>query len=39
MAYRTFKRSCRNWQEFAKARKFTDMTGLTYDRARDRCDE
>lgn len=36
--YRTFKRSCRNWTEFAKARKITEDTGLTYEQARDRCE-
>jgi len=35
--YRTFKRSCRNWQEFASARKITEETGLTYDQAAQRC--
>lgn len=38
MAYRTFKRSCRNWEEFGSARKFTDMKGLTLEQARARCD-
>jgi len=37
MAYKTFKRSCRNWQQFATARKITVETGLTYDQARERC--
>lgn len=36
--YRTFKRSCRNWQEFASARKITEETGLTYEQARERCE-
>ena len=35
--YKTFKRSCRNWKEFGSARKITDMTGLTYEEARQRC--
>lgn len=35
--YKTFKRSCRNWREFAQARKITVETGLTYDQAADRC--
>jgi hypothetical protein len=39
MTYRTFKRSCRNWREFASARKFTDRTGLTYEEARQRCED
>lgn len=37
--YRTFKRSCRNWEEFAKARKITDARGLTWEEARRRCEE
>jgi hypothetical protein len=37
--YKTFKRSCRNWEEFANARKITVDTGLTYDEARERCKE
>jgi hypothetical protein len=37
--YRTFKRSCRNWQEFATARKITVSTGLTYEEAREECRE
>lgn len=36
--YKTFKRSCRNWQEFARARKITVDTGLTIDEARRACD-
>lgn len=36
--YYTFKRSCRNWQEFASARKFRDESNLTYDEARRRCE-
>ena len=39
MTYRTFKRSARNWEEFASARKITDETGLTYEEARERCQE
>ena len=35
--YKTFIRSCRNWPQFARARKITDATGLTYDEARRRC--
>lgn len=38
-SYRTFKRSCHNWREFASARKFTDMDGLTHEQARQRCEE
>ena len=37
--YRTFKRSCTNWREFGSARKMTVETGLTYDQARERCQE
>lgn len=37
--YRTFKRSCVNWQQFASARKMTVDTGLTYAQAQDRCKE
>lgn len=37
--YRTFKRSCRNFREFASARKITDDRGLTYEEARRRCQE
>lgn len=37
--YRTFKRSCRNWTEFAKARKITEDRGLTYEEAKKRCEE
>ncbi len=29
--YRTFKRSARNWQQFASARKITEERGLTYE--------
>ncbi len=35
--YRTFKRSCTNWKEFASARKLTEDIGLTYEQARERC--
>jgi len=35
--YKTFKRSCINWATFAKGRKITVDTGLTYDQARERC--
>lgn len=37
--YKTFKRSARNWQEFTSARKITVETGLTYEQARQRCEE
>jgi hypothetical protein len=39
MTYKTFKRSCTNWKQFAKARKMTVDTGLTYEEAQRRCDE
>lgn len=37
--YRTFKRSCRNWREFASARKITESRGLSYERAREECEQ
>lgn len=37
--YKTFKRSCTNWDEFATARKITVDTGLTYEEAREACRE
>jgi len=37
--YRTFKRSCRDWEEFSAARKITDMRGLTEEEAWKRCDK
>lgn len=37
MAYRTFKRSATNWQQFGSARKITDERGLTCEEARQRC--
>lgn len=37
--YYTFKRSCKNWQEFASAEKITVTTGLSYDEAREECKE
>jgi hypothetical protein len=36
--YKTFKRSCTNWQEFASARKITEDTGLSYEQAQRRCE-
>lgn len=36
--YYTFKRSCTDWRSFARARKHTDMTGLTEAEARRRCE-
>lgn len=35
--FRTFKRSCTNWREFARARKITVDTGLTEEQALERC--
>lgn len=37
MTYRTFTRSARNWEEFARARKLTVSRGLTMDEARRQC--
>jgi hypothetical protein len=37
--YRTFRRSARNWEQFASARKITVRRGLTYDEARRMCME
>lgn len=37
--YKTFKRSCTNWEQFARARKITEETGLTCEQARQRCEE
>lgn len=33
----TFKRSCRNWEEFASAEKIIQETGLTYQEAKEAC--
>ena len=38
-SYRTFTRSCRNWEEFATARKYTVRSGLTAEEARQMCRE
>ena len=35
--YRTFIRSCTNWQTFAKGRKTTVSTGQTYQQVVDAC--
>ena len=35
--YETFKRSARNWTEFAQAEKTVVETGLTYSEAQDAC--
>jgi hypothetical protein len=37
MAYKTFKRSARNWDEFVTATKYADRSGLTREEARERC--
>ena len=37
--YRTFKRSATGWQSFARARKMTQDTGLTWAQARASCDQ
>jgi len=37
--YYTFKRSCRNWREFASAEKETVETGLSYTEAREACQQ
>jgi hypothetical protein len=37
--YKTFKRSCIDWKSFAKARKITEETGLSYLVARQRCED
>jgi len=35
--YKTFKRSCTNWRTFARARKTTVDTHLSYEEARRAC--
>jgi hypothetical protein len=37
--YKTFKRSCTNWEQFAKSRKITESTGLTYEQAKQECED
>jgi hypothetical protein len=37
--YYTFLRSCTDWKSFASARKITQDTGLSYEEARQRCDD
>ena len=37
--YKTFKRSVTNWEQFSKGRKVTEETGLSYETARQRCEE
>lgn len=36
-SYRTFTRSARNWEQFARARKMTVDLGLSLDEARRQC--
>jgi hypothetical protein len=36
--FKTFTRSCRNWEEFASARKTTVDRNLTEEEARRACD-
>lgn len=37
--YRTFKRTCKSFRQYAVARKITEETGLTYGQAQERCRE
>lgn len=37
--YKTFIRSATDWESFAKARKITQDTGLSYEKARERCED
>lgn len=37
--YKTFKRSCTGWEQFAKSRKITQSTGLTYAQAKQECED
>ena len=37
--YKTFKRSCTDWNSFAKSRKITVDSGLTYDQAKQQCQD
>lgn len=37
--YRTFIRSCKNWTEFARARKRTVDRGLSWSQAKEDCKE
>lgn len=37
--YYTFTRSARNWLEFASAEKATRTEGLTYEEAREECQQ
>lgn len=37
--YLVFRRTCRNWEQFAHARKFVQARGLTYEQARQMCED
>ncbi len=37
--YKTFLRSCTNWQQFGRARKLNQGRGLSYEQARRACQE
>ena len=37
--YKTFKRSCTNWEQFSSARCITESTGLTLEQARAECQQ
>jgi len=37
--YKTFIRSCTDWKSFGSARKITQETGLSYEQARQRCED
>lgn len=37
--YKTFLRSATDWKSFGSARKITQETGLTYEQARQRCED
>ena len=37
--YKTFKRSATNFEQFGAARRITEDTGLSYETARQRCEE
>lgn len=39
ITYRVFRRSCRNWTEFARARKTTVQRRLVYSQASRMCHE
>lgn len=37
--YTTFLRSCKNWREFAQSEKVIQESGLTYEEARQACQD